>query len=56
MDVSEKFETHSFEQKIECGHSRVPRCVDCVHIFLVSDLIDKIDQDTGLGIELVRTR
>jgi hypothetical protein len=40
MDVVERFKTHSFEQKIERGDSRVTRCVDCIYIFLLSNLMD----------------
>ena len=54
MDVVERFKTHSFEQKIDRGDCRFTRCVDCIYIFLLGNLMNQIGQDTGSGIGLAR--
>lgn len=45
--VEKDLKTHSFEQKIECSDALVTRCVDCIYIFLMSNLMDRVGQKTG---------
>lgn len=54
MGVVGRFKTHSFEKKIDRVGSRFARCVDCIYIFLLGNLMDRIGQDKGSGIRLAR--
>lgn len=51
----ERSNTHSFEQKIDRRDSRVPWCVNYIYIFLLSNLMARIDQYTGSDIGLMKT-
>jgi len=55
INMVERFKTHSFEQKIERGDPRFTWCVNCIHVFLLSNLTARIGQYTGSGIGWART-